>query len=226
MQNFLIEGASKSAKVSVESGTTFEAEHLGNFLTVLTALEEKLSLIQRRGDSRVFEGLILKGLVDVDTDFESRESLEKIAQGVKTYLDTCYPDEIPVRFIIERQPPKYVPVPEVLNEEGELISAEPRIEESPYLRIVMKTRLAGGERSTFIEESSRSKPSYEAAQRLFDKLPELSLLRVRERSWFYLALRGFDGAARELQEESKTRGFSSAVIYDSVGGWCCDGNDL
>ena len=87
---------------------------------------DKVTSIQRRGDSRVFEAILINDLVNQSTDFESKEVLESIADGIKAYLDRAYPDEIPVRYTVEKQPPRYVPVPEVLNEDGEPVAAEPR----------------------------------------------------------------------------------------------------
>ena len=174
MQDFLVEGASKSAKMVTDQGKVFEGEHLRNLLTTLNGFVEKLSLVQRRGDARVFEATILKNLLTEDTNFESKDDLAVIADEVKAFLDESYPDEIPVRWTIEKQPPRYVSVPEVIGEDGEVITAEPQIEVSPYFRIVMRTRLAGGERRTFIEEASARRPHYEASKKIFEKLPELA----------------------------------------------------
>ena len=174
MQDFLVEGASKSAKMVTSEGKEFGGDHLRNLLSTLNGFVDKLSLVQRRGDARVFEATILKKLITDETNFESKEALTVIADEVKAFLDVSYPDEIPVRWTIEKQPPKYVPVPEVLGEDGEMITAEPQIEVSPFYRIVMRTRVAGGERRTFIEESSARRPHYEASRKIFEKLPELA----------------------------------------------------
>ena len=169
-----MEGASKSAKMVTAEGKEFEGEHLRNLLGTLNGFVDKLSLVQRRGDARVFEATILKKLITDETNFESKEELTVIADEVKAFLDESYPDEIPVRWTIEKQPPKYVAVPEVVGEDGELITAEPQIEVSPFYRVVMRTRVAGGERRTFIEESSARRPHYEASRKIFEKLPELA----------------------------------------------------
>ena len=163
MQSYLIEGASKSGSLSVDGGEKFEGDHLKNFLSVASGFVDKVTSIQRRGDSRVFEAILINDLVNQSTDFESKEVLESIADGIKAYLDRAYPDEIPVRYTVEKQPPRYVPVPEVLNEDGEPVAAEPRVEVSPFFRILMRTRMAGGERVTYIEESTRHRAQFETA---------------------------------------------------------------
>ena len=119
MQDFLVEGASKSAKIKLSGDELIEGEHLRNFLTALNSFLEKLSMVQRRGDPRVFEGLILHGLLTDKLDFESAEALEVVASTVKNYLDEYYPDEIPVRFTIEKEPSKYIPIPDEVNEDGD-----------------------------------------------------------------------------------------------------------
>ena len=134
---------------------------------------EKLSMVQRRGDPRVFEALILHSLLTDKLDFESVDGLEVVASTVKDYLDQNYPDEIPVRFTIEKEPSKYIPIPDEVDEEGEVVSFEPRIEVSPYYRVVMRTRMAGGERRTFIDSQSRIKAPYDSAARILEKLPSL-----------------------------------------------------
>jgi DNA gyrase subunit B len=173
MQDFLVEGASKSAKVKLSGDEVIEGEHLRNFLTALNSFLDKLSMVQRRGDPRVFEALILHSLLTDKLDFESAEALEVVGTTVKDYLDENYPDEIPVRFTIEKEPSKYIPIPDELNEDGEVVSFEPRIEVSPYYRVVMRTRMAGGERRTFIDSQSRVKAPYDSAARILEKLPAL-----------------------------------------------------
>ena len=173
MQDFLVEGASKSARVKIGEDDVIEGDHLRNFLTALSSFLDKLSLVQRRGDARVFEALLLNALLNDTVDFESAESLEEVAQSVKDYLDDNYPDEIPVRFTVEKEPSKYISVPDEISEDGEVITFEPRVEVSPYYRIVMRTRLAGGERRTFIDVHSSTKAPYESAERILEKLPSL-----------------------------------------------------
>lgn len=173
MQDFLVEGASKSAKVRIGEDEVIEGDHLRNFLSALSSFLDKLSLVQRRGDARVFEALLLNSLLNDAVNFESSESLENVAQSVKDYLDENYPDEIPVRFTVEKEPSKYISIPDEISEDGEVISFEPRVEISPYYRIVMRTRLAGGERRTFIDVHSSTKAPYEAAERILEKLPSL-----------------------------------------------------
>ena len=174
MQSYLIEGASKSGSLSVESGEKFEGDHLKNFLSVASGFVDKVASIQRRGDSRVFEAILINDLINQTTDFESKEVLESVADAIKAYLDRAYPDEIPVRFTVEKQPPRYVPVPEVLNEDGEPVAAEPRVEVSPFFRILMRTRMAGGERVTYIEEATRHRAQFETAAKQIEKFPELT----------------------------------------------------
>ena len=173
MQDFLVEGASKSAKVKLGNDEVIEGEHLRNFLTALNSFLEKLSMVQRRGDPRVFEAILLNALMGESLDFESSDALEAVATTVKSYLDTNYPDEIPVRFTIEKEPSKYIPIPDEVNEDGEVVIFEPRVEVSPYYRIVMRTRMTGGERRTFVDSQSRLKAPYDSALRILDKLPAL-----------------------------------------------------
>lgn len=195
MQDFLVEGASKSAKIKLGDDTFIEGEHLRNFLTSLNSFLDRLSMVQRRGDARVFEGLLLNSLMDASLDFESSEALEAVAQTVKSYLDEKYPDEIPVRFTVEKEPSKYISIPDEVNEEGEAVSFEPRVEVSPYYRIIMRTRMAGGERRTFIDAQSRLKAPYDSALRILEKLPAL-------RSDTFSLIQGEDiseaGSIREL----------------------------
>ena len=136
MQDFLVEGASKSARVKIGEDDVIEGDHLRNFLTALSSFLDKLSLVQRRGDARVFEALLLNALLNDTVDFESAESLEEVAQSVKDYLDDNYPDEIPVRFTVEKEP-EDISVPDEISEDGE-DNLEPRVEVSPYYRIVMR----------------------------------------------------------------------------------------
>ena len=52
MQSYLIEGASKSGSLSVDSGEKFEGDHLKNFLSVARGLWTKL---------RRFRGVVTAG---------------------------------------------------------------------------------------------------------------------------------------------------------------------
>ena len=93
LEEFLIEGATKNNIITNGRGAAIEGEHLRNLLTKLNSLYRQFGLIHRRGDARVFEGLILNGLFNSD-DFYDRVAVDKIVESLKTFFTNFYTDEI------------------------------------------------------------------------------------------------------------------------------------
>ena len=104
LEEFLIEGATKNNIITNGRGAAIEGEHLRNLLTKLNSLYRQFGLIHRRGDARVFEGLILNGLFNSD-DFYDRAAVDKIVESLKTFFTTVYTDEIPVHIEVDRFEP-------------------------------------------------------------------------------------------------------------------------
>jgi DNA gyrase subunit B len=177
MQAFLIEGASKNSAVLNASSEVIEGEHLRNFVTKLAQLYSDLGLIQRRGDWRIFEGLLAGDMFKADS-FLDKDIVDGYAERLDSYMCEVYPDEIPTRLHVE----KFEPVRSIFkglpdegsvedsgedeqadtDEEGLSVAAEEQasvvaVEEvvedtfEPGWSIVVRSRMAGGERRTVID---------------------------------------------------------------------------
>ena len=191
MQQFLIEGAAKSAAIIDGNGTVIEGDHLRNFISKLGQLYGDLEQIQRRGDWRIFEGLLLGDMFTPD-DFLDRDKVESYADRLKSYMDEVYPDEIPTRFSVERfepiRPLFEEPVDEsvggeAIDETAELVDAEltesteveqvvvePEIEEDHGWSLVVRSRAAGGERRTVINRTTLLNRQSERVLQVFEQL--------------------------------------------------------
>ncbi|MEE2757146.1 MAG: DNA topoisomerase (ATP-hydrolyzing) subunit B [Myxococcota bacterium] len=191
MQQFLIEGAAKSAAIIDGNGTLIEGDHLRNFISKLGQLYGDLEQIQRRGDWRIFEGLLLGGMF-VPDDFLDKGKVDTFAERLKTYMDDVYPDEIPTRFSVERFEPVR-PLFEAPEDPGsdedatdddlaqldaespesagpEEIAVESEVEEDHGWSLVVRSRAAGGERRTVINRTTLLNRQSERVQEVFEQL--------------------------------------------------------
>jgi DNA gyrase subunit B len=186
MESFLIEGATKSAVVTNKSGDQIDGDHLRNVLTKLSQLYSELSLIQRRGDHRVFEGLIFSGALDAEK-FDEKDQVEEMAKILKTFFDEAYLDEIPVRFSVEKFEPIVSTIPDVIevdsdddgseesdSEDAVLEAVEAEIEPEevvdPGWSLVVESRVAGGERRTVVDRRTALAPHAHAARGIYEQM--------------------------------------------------------
>ena len=190
MQQFLIEGAAKSAAIIDGNGVLIEGDHLRNFISKLGQLYGDLEQIQRRGDWRIFEGLLLGDMFVAD-DFLDREKVDLYAEKLRSFMDDVYPDEIPTRFSVER----FEPIRPLFDasddesietqstdedEEGadeavettvsQAIAPEPVGEEDHGWSLVVRSRSAGGERRTVVNRATLLNRQAERVQEVFSQL--------------------------------------------------------
>ncbi len=187
MEEFLIEGATKSAVVTNREGGTIEGDHLRNILTKLSQLYSELGLIQRRGDPRVFEGLIFAGVLDPES-FDDKGKVEEMAEVLRSFFDEAYLDEIPVRFSVEKFEPIVSTIPVVADEEtdedglevaagAEEAQVAPEAEliveeevEDPGWSLVVESRVSGGERRTVVDRRSALAPHTDQARKIYEQI--------------------------------------------------------
>jgi DNA gyrase subunit B len=199
MQEFLIEGAAKNAVVKNGSGSSIEGDHLRNFISKLAQLYADLSQIQRRGDWRIFEGLLVGEMLEADA-FLDKEVVDGYAARLDDYMNEVYPDEIPTRIHVEKFEPVqalFAPVvdPESGGEESEEVSEGeeggtqeslataqvetpvPEHEEDdfePGWSIVVRSRAAGGERRTVIDRKTLMTRQADKVRETFGQLGDIA----------------------------------------------------
>ncbi|MCA9539832.1 MAG: DNA topoisomerase (ATP-hydrolyzing) subunit B [Myxococcales bacterium] len=183
LASHLIDGATRSVKVRVPDGEEMEGEHLRNLLVKLSAFYDELARIQRRGDARVFEGLLLAGALEEPEAFFERERVEAMVETLRAFFDGTYPDEIPVRFHVEREESRalvrLVARAEADAEADQEPGAEPTAEapaapvvEAPAAgwRLVARSRIGGGERRTVVDRAVATAPITANARQMFAQL--------------------------------------------------------
>ena len=193
LEEFLIEGATKSTLMRTGNGGVVEGEHLKNFLSKLNQLYREFGLIQRRGDSRVFEGLILNGDLRAEA-FEEEADAQKIADTLRVFFTEVYRDEIPVHVEVK----KFEPVPQLLpllaaaemdqaeqsaDDDADSQDADPVSEEGstseitqpvedPGWSVVVRSRIAGGERRTVVDKKCLESLHASKAMGIFEQLKD------------------------------------------------------
>ncbi|MEE2786660.1 MAG: DNA topoisomerase (ATP-hydrolyzing) subunit B [Myxococcota bacterium] len=197
LEEFLIEGATKNTQLCNASGGVIEGEHLKNLLSKLNQLYREFGLIQRRGDSRVFEGLILNGHLAAGA-FDEQSSAEELAAALRVFFTDVYADEIPVHVEVKR----FEPVPQRLpllaaaeadeaanaetatgDEDGQItdgieeIAPQPgatndpvALVEEPGWSVIVRSRIAGGERRTVVDKTCLESVHTTRALTIFEQL--------------------------------------------------------
>jgi len=198
LNSFLIDAGTKNLTIRGNGGETVNAEHLRNLLIKLASFFSEIERVQRRGDARFFEGLIANGLVEREA-FDEPDKLEALGQKLKAFFDAEYPNEFSVHFHVEKVPvPVFMAPPTPEDEDEDDASAdgaeaddesleavesesveveEPIVEPEPPVdlgyRLVMRSRMAGGERRTFLERSTLDLPILNAVNNIYEQLGAL-----------------------------------------------------
>jgi DNA gyrase subunit B len=104
--------------------------------------------VQRRGDPRLIEAATL---LDLDTStFETEAKAQAVVDQIEAFLASRYPDEMPVRFIVEPEPEPEPVVPE--GAEAPVEPVEPEPARGPiYWRVVALSRIKGTQRRTVLD---------------------------------------------------------------------------
>ena len=97
LESYLLQAATKDLVVRTAEGNEVSGEHLRNLLVKLSGFLSEVGVIQRRGDSRVFEALLLTGGV-VSADFDSEDGVQGLADRIDAYLNQFYPEFPYVHF--------------------------------------------------------------------------------------------------------------------------------
>ena len=215
LDSFLIDAGTRNISVRAADGDTVSDEHLRNLLVKLAAFFNEIRRVQRRGDSRVFEGLIVNGLIAPEA-FDDPARLEAVGETLKAFFDADYPDDFSVHFTVEKVPVPFFMAPapgeddddddgvegaeaEVDSTEGDSAevvveadstegdsaeaavegdSTEGDVESTPEApepvdlgyRLVVRSRMAGGERRTFVDRATMRVPILGAARVIFEQL--------------------------------------------------------
>ena len=204
MNSFLIDAGTRNITIRGDGGETVTSEHLRNLLIKLASFFTEIQRVQRRGDSRVFEGLIANGLVESEV-FDDPDKMESLGNTLKAFFDAEYPHEFSVHFHVEKVPvPVFMapPTSEAEDEDDEGIDAaesddegldaadsadaaesgsaeveETAVEPAPPVdlgyRLVIRSRMAGGERRTFLERSTLDLPILNAVNNIYEQLGAL-----------------------------------------------------
>ena len=109
----------------------------------LIGFYRELETIQRRGDARVMEGVIMRLTLQPDA-FATRAGVEALVAPLQAFLEAEYPDDLPVRLIVEPVPQPFAFVPE-----GE--TPPPVVPGANGWRLMGRSRLKGSERITLID---------------------------------------------------------------------------
>ena len=189
MQTFLIEGAARAASVTDSNGQVIADDHLKNFISKLSQLYGELEQIQRRGDWRLFEGMLIRGLFNAD-DFLDRDRVEDISVQLKAFMDEVYPDEIPMRMSIERSAPirpLFAEQPEVQEAEAseddaenaeasdEAVTPEVVTDDVDYgWCLIVRSRLSGSERRTMIDRHTLTNRQSDKSRETFEQLGDVA----------------------------------------------------
>ena len=189
MQTFLIEGAARAASVTDSNGQIIADDHLKNFISKLSQLYGELEQIQRRGDWRLFEGMLLRGLFNAD-DFLDRDRVEDISVQLKAFMDEVYPDEIPMRMSIERSAPirpLFAEQPEVQEADAseddaenaeasdEAVTPEVVADDVDYgWCLIVRSRLSGSERRTMIDRHTLTNRQSDKSRETFEQLGDVA----------------------------------------------------
>lgn len=197
MNSFLIDAGTRNVSIRGTGGETVTSEHLRNLLIKLASFFSEIQRVQRRGDARVFEGLIATGLVEREV-FDDPAKLEALGETLKGFFDAEYPGEFSVHYAVEKVPvPVFMATPsetEEADEDGDAVDAddtalaaadesesvgeaEQEAEPTPAVdlgyRLIMRSRMAGGERRTFLERNTLDLPILGVVKSVFEQLGAL-----------------------------------------------------
>ncbi len=195
LKQHLINQATRGVQLSLpEADGPLEGDHLRNLLVKLSTFFGEIERIQRRGDARVFEGLLVERAFDPEA-FYDRDRVVGLQTQLEAFFDRAYPDEIKVRFAVEQEPEKgRSALDELLaraesdlddeadDAEGEGVEsadAEPAAPDDddepprPRWRLIARSRIGGGERRTVVDHETASSPLAAAARAMFEQLTPL-----------------------------------------------------
>jgi len=190
LDEYLIQGASRSARLRTGE-EVFEGTHLAGIMEKLIHFYEELALVQRRGDARVVEAVAAVSPIDPER-FLDEPSVQRLAEGLEAWVSAFYPDEIAVRFRVERGPSRVL---EAATEE----EAETRV---PTWRVVAASRLEGSERRTVVDADLLESPHFQAVLQTRTQLDALGpgpyVLLEADRETPFTGLRPLLDALRAL----------------------------
>jgi DNA gyrase subunit B len=190
LDEYLVLGASRSAKLQA-AGELFEGPHLGGIMEKLIHFFDELALVQRRGDARVLEAVAAVGAPEAAA-FADRSLVEAHAAALDAWITANYPDEIPIRFLVERGPSR------VIEPSAEGVE-EQRV---PTFRVVASSRLEGIERRTLVDADILTSAHFQAVLQTREQLSVIGsgpyVLIEPDRENTHTSLRGLLEALRGL----------------------------
>ncbi|MCB9526797.1 MAG: DNA topoisomerase (ATP-hydrolyzing) subunit B [Myxococcales bacterium] len=187
LERHLIEGATKGMQIEVEGAEVpLEGEHLKNLLAKLSAFYVELERVQRRSDARVFEGLFVNRALDDVELFYDRDRVAALEGLLRTFFAETYPDEIPIRYSVERDEGGGRSVMDELlaramtdqPEEAGVGAApaeplDPPTPQRPRWKLVARSRIGGGERRSTVDAQTAQSPIAGAVRTMFEQLRPL-----------------------------------------------------
>ncbi len=195
LKRHLIANATRGVELALPDAEPLEGEHLRNLLVKLSTFFGEVERIQRRGDARLFEGLLVERALDPEL-FYDRARVEGLQSQLEAFLARAYPDDLKVRFQIEQEAEKGRSALDELLERAEADAADgdgpegdpsalegaapaPDDDEDdaepprPRWKLVARSRIGGGERRTVVDHETASSPLAAAARAMFDQLAPL-----------------------------------------------------
>ena len=142
MNEFLLDGGTRSVKMTGLDGTVYEGEGLKSLLGRVINYYEDLGRVMPRGDNRVVDALLQTNELSPEA-FASRESLEVAVEKTSAFFKRLHPEDTAFDLMVEEAP---APVTHV-EEEGTPADAP-----TTY-QIVAWSRLLGADRKTVIDEA-------------------------------------------------------------------------
>jgi len=200
LKRHLIDGATRGVELVIPGlDERLEGDHLRNLLVKLSTFFGEVERIQRRGDARLFEGLMIDRALDPEV-FYDRDAVVALQAQLEAFIARVYPDDLKVRFDIEQEPEKGHSALDALLARAEADAAEEADAEAgddgateaaadaaeldeddedddepprPRWRLIARSRIGGGERRTVVDHETASSPISAATRAMFDQLAPL-----------------------------------------------------
>jgi DNA gyrase subunit B len=201
LDTYLVDAATRSARVEmVGREAPLAGQHLRQVLLQLTGFFRDLELVQRRGDPRIIEAAATVLSFGEET-FLSESAAHALIAPIEAFLAERFPDDLPVRFVVEEEPIEIAEGAEVSEEDVELEGAEgaegdeadgldagdggdgieavepedvPEVDAGPvYWRVLALSRVKGIARRTLLDRDLPEARSFEAIKTGLKDLEDL-----------------------------------------------------
>ncbi|MCB9522737.1 MAG: DNA topoisomerase (ATP-hydrolyzing) subunit B [Myxococcales bacterium] len=169
LDTHLVNHAVRTAKV-IAGETEFEGPTLRELMLRLTGFYRDVEHVQRRGDGRLIEAVATAVPLTADM-FDSEAGTEALIAPIQAFLASRYPDEIPVRFVVQpelKAAARLEGAPELDPE-----APPPAPEPTGRWQLLGISRQKGSERRTFIDADLIDARSFQVVVAGHEGLAEL-----------------------------------------------------